>query len=221
LIHMKRYVFTLLFALLASTAIFADTIHYDTTPGSVFNCVNSGSLSGCSTSQVTIGGTVLLTYLPTVSSVDITLPGAPSSNANFGNIVVTCVDNTTTCAAQAIAQGALTLTVNIHQTTADDLTGAIPSARIFGSIGGASSSTVVQWNQGTSVDLLGTKYDDLYSIQNTTLGLVAPGSGGTTTIQGQLQAAPGTGLPAPIPEPAISMLCAGGLMAIGAIRRRK
>ena len=211
---MKRYGFTLLFALVASTVTYADTIHYDTTPGSIFNCVNSGSLSGCATSQVTVGGTILLTYVPTISSVDVFLPGNPSSNANFGNLVVTCVDNTNTCASQSIATGTLTLTVNVHQTGPDDLTGAIPDARIFGSIGGSNSAALIQWNQGTSVELDGKVFKTIYSIQNTTLGLVAPATGGTTTIQAQI-------LAAAVPEPAISMLFASGLLALGAFRRKK
>ena len=211
---MKRSVITLLFTLLAATATYADTIHYDTTPGSVFNCTNSGSLAGCSTSQVTVGGTILLTYVPVSTSVDVFLPGTPSSNANFGNIVVSCVDLTNTCDAQSIAVGDLTFTLQINQTGPDVLNGTIAAATIFGSIGGSNSAALIQWNNGTFVHLIGVTFDDTYSIQNTTLGLVAPSTGGTTTIQGQVIAAA-------VPEPAVSMLFATGLLAIGTIRRRK
>lgn len=222
---MERIVFTVLFGLMAISATFADMIKYDTTPGSVFNCVESGTLSGCGTGQVTLGNTILLTYVPAQnSSVEVILPGMASSNAQFGNIVITCVDRTTSCNSQSIV--GLTLRISIHQLLPNDLTGFIPDATISGTIGGGSSAALIQWNQGTSVDLAGANLDNLYSIQNTTLGLVAPAAGGTTTIQALIQAAAGTPRPndAPlssVPEPAISLLLAGGLVAMGTVGRRK
>jgi hypothetical protein len=212
---MKRLIFTLTFAVLATGASYADQILYDTTAGSVFNCLNSSALTGCGTNSVTIGNTIVLSYVPVSTGVSVTLPSNPSSNTNFGNLLVSCVGGGTACGSVAIPTG-LTLTININQTGPDTLSGAIPVGTISGaSISGNSSGAFILWNQGASVSFVGSSLDDTYSIQNPLLGLSAPNSGGgETTIQGQV-------LASSVPEPAISLLFASGLVAVGTIRRKK
>jgi hypothetical protein len=213
---MKRLIFTLFFALLVGGASYADQIQYDTSAGSVFNCLNSASLTGCGTNAVTLGDTIVLTYVPAVTGVTVSFPNFPSSNTNFGNLVVSCLGGGTACGQVAVPTG-LTLSIEINQTVPDVLSGIIPVGTISGSsLSGTSSSAFILWNQGTSVALIGTTLDDTYSIQNTLLGLSAPNSGGgQTSIQGQIVAA------AAVPEPAISLLFASGLVAIGSIRRKR
>jgi hypothetical protein len=222
---MKTILLSTLLGLAASSASFATSIQYDTTVGSVFNCSPVvGMMTGCGTAQVTVGDTVVLTYVPAVTSADVTLPTYPSTNVQFGTVVVSCLDGTMTCAMQSIPLNSLTLTLNITQVSPDGgLVGAIPDARIFGAIGGSSSAALMQWNSGSSVSLTGPTLTDIYSIQNLSLGLVAPTTGGTTTIQAQLQAqaVSNFGTPTPVPEPAISLLLAGGLLAAGTVGRKR
>ena len=206
-------------ALLGAGAVYADTIQYDTTAGSVFNCVNSASLSGCGTSQINIGGIISLTYLPTISSVGVDPILFPTTYANFGNLQFACIDETTTCGSQAMPLG-LSLTININQGLPDLLSGSLPAGLIVGSIAGASSNASIQWAPGSSLELEGTNYKVTYAIVSPFVTLSPPASCtsgsscGKTTIQGQITETV-------IPEPAISLLCAGGLMAIGGLRLRR
>jgi len=206
-------------ALLGAATVHANTIQYDTTAGSVFNCINSGSLTGCGTSQIQIGGVMALTYLPTLSSVSVDPVTFPTTFTSFGNLQFTCLDGTKTCGAQTLSAG-VTLTININQSLPDFLTGSIGAGVLVGTISGGSSNASVQWTPGASVELFGTAYNVIYGIQSPTLSLPPPascfsGNCGMTSIQGQI-----TEL-STVPEPAVSLLCAGGLLAMGGFRRRK
>jgi len=211
---MKRLILPMLFGLLAAGASYADQIFYDTTTGSQFNCTATGSLTGCGTDTVTIGGVVQLTYQPGTSGAPgIGLLPPAQSNANFGSLVFSCVTNTS-CGPVDVPTG-LTLTININQTGPDVVSGAIPVGTIEGStISGTSSGAYIVWTN-TSVTLQGTTLTDTYAIQQTLLGLYAPNTGGgLTTIQGEIIAANA-------PEPAISLLCASGLVLFGTMRFRR
>lgn len=208
-----------LFALFAGGAAFANTIQYDTSAGSVFNCVSSGSVTGCGTNTITIGNTVVLSYLPTNSSVTVDPINAPSTYANLGNIQISCVDNSLTCPNQTLP-GGLSLSITINQSQPDFLSGGIPVGTVVGSIAGGSSNASIEWAPGSSVTLNGAVFDVTYAIVSPTLALSPPascygGHCGVTSIQGLITD------PASVPEPAISMLFASGLVAIGSIRRRK
>jgi hypothetical protein len=217
---MKRSIYTLCFALLASFASYGDVIQYDTNTGSQFNC-SGGNVTGCGTQQITIGGTMTLTYLPTTgTSVSVDPYVDPTTFSNFGYLQFACVDGTTTCDPNGLQlPSGLSLIIQVNQATPDSLDGTIPNGLLQGSISGSSSGAYIQWAPGASVVLQGAVDQVKYSILNPILGLTPPascqgaGNCGETTIQSEI-----TEL---VPEPAVSLLMASGLVAIGTIRRRK
>ena len=216
---MKRLIFTLLAASLVTGASYAATVHYDTTAGSAFTCINSGSVTGCGTNQV-IYGDMILYYLPS----NATLIATPSTFGNFGSILVGCLGGGTVCGPQSITGVSLTITIN--QISPDTLSQSIPAGSLNGNISGSSVSTTLQWTPGANVELDGPITFVNYSILNPNLGLVPPSNdncgancpipspAGKTSIQGLITAAT-------VPEPGVSLLVAGGLLALGSIRRRR
>ncbi|HEY3739210.1 MAG TPA: PEP-CTERM sorting domain-containing protein [Bryobacteraceae bacterium] len=161
-----------------------------------------------------------MTYLPTNSSVSVDPINAPSTFSNLGNIQISCVDHTLTCPSESLPSG-LTLAININQSQPDFLSGGIPVGTVVGSIAGGSSNASIQWDPGSSVTLNGALFDVTYAIVSPNLTLSPPascygGNCGMTSIQGLI-----TDPVSSVPEPAISMLFASGLVAVGSVRRRK
>ena len=224
---MKRFALLVLFALAAAGLSFADVVNYDTAQ-SYFACTNSATLTGCGQKQVTIGsGTdaVVLTYLSTTVT---NLNAMPSSITNFGRLLVSCLNGGTACTSQSLGAGVLNFSIVINQTGPEALTGAIAAASITGLFSGTSGFGFATWSQGSSSDLIGQNFDVKYAIllNNNRLGLVVPvssncsdpcpvsGPAGETSIQGQISVSS-------MPEPAVSLMLAGGLLALGVMRRRK
>ncbi len=217
---MKRL---LLFASLAATATYANVIYYGT-QGSVFNC-SDGNIQGCGTSTIVLGGTIQLTYVPTSTYVTVDTD-TPTTNANFGYLQSACVANTD-CSWQGLPRG-IFLSLLVNQAQPETASGAIPGGALIGAgLSGLSSGSIITWGPTGYVIFTGSIAEVTYSLANTTFGIVPPASCdsngencGQTTIQGVITDPP-INAPAGVPEPAVSMLLASGLLLIGAARRKK
>src|SRR5215813_1669146 len=186
---MKRFALTAFFGLLATCAINADQVFYDTT-ATVFNCSNGGSLSGCGTNTIVLGGTLQLMYVGTTTSVTVD-PLFPTTNANFGYLQASCLPSTP-CDFQLLPKG-ISLALFVNETGPDSGNGVIPTGNLSGpGISGTSSATFIQWDNTAFLDVTGGAWVT-YSLKNTTLGIVSPASCdsngqncGQTTLQGTI-----------------------------------
>lgn len=214
---MKRL---LLFAFLAVSATYANVIFYDTN-GSVFNC-SGGNVTGCGSNQIVIGGSIQLIYVPTLTSVTVDA-NTPTTNANFGYLQTSCVEGSA-CDWQTLPSG-IFLSLNVNQSQPESNSGLIPGGTLIGGgLSGLSSASIISWGSNGFVVFSGPLAVVTYSLANTTFGIVPPASCdagnancGQTTIQGTITDPPGSG----IPEPAVSILVASGMLMLGAARRRK
>ena len=218
---MKRLALATLFTLMSAGATYASNIVYDTF-GTVFLCSNGVNVLGCGGDSITLGNAIKLSYTAIGTTVDAT----PATFANFGYLQVSCLDGTTTCASQPIPAG-LTLALHIDQTAPNLNSGVVPGGTIFGALSGSGSSSPIRWGADGLIVFRGATDVVTYSFQDAFFVVVPPascsgGECGQTTIQGVITDVPverSVSSPASVPEPALSLLLASGLLAASAYGR--
>lgn len=224
--NMKRLVLMMFLALLGIGFTSANTVAYDTN-STLFLCSEAGI--GCGTAVITLGNTdtgiLRITYVPTGTSVTVDAAN-PTTNANFGYLQTECTTPSTGCAFQFLPADLL-LSVRLNQYLPDTspTSFAIPAYRFLGGIADSQSGALVQWGPDAFVTYTGPTTLVTYSLANLSLGLTSPascdGAGnncGVTTIQGTITDPPITSA---VPEPAVSLMLASGLVALGVTRRKR
>ena len=220
---MKLQILLPLFALLTGVTALADSIEYNTV-GSVFDCTGTPSgVTGCGGTTITLDNIIILSYAPNTDSI-VSVANGSHTFSNLGNIWVSCVDGTKTCATEIIPVG-LTLAIVINQLAPDAITSYLQPAAVTGRLAGSSSAGQLQWPDAAGVTIDGQNATVNYVVHPLTLNLNPPSTCyvncGETSIQGQISDTSVAINTSVVPEPAISLLIAGGLVAIGSTRRRR
>lgn len=196
---MKKLLLVLGAGVLMSVAASATTVTYNTTSSQL--CVGAGS---CGVSQQTIGN-VNIAFTPLSSS---TVDANPTTFGSFGSVDISCVGGGSACTSQSLA--GLVLTITISQSVPSSGTGSIPGGTITGSISGSASSAVINWSNGTSVQIGNIRY----SVANNPLALVpVTTNNGVTSVQAIIT-------DTTVPEPSTYMLISGSLVGLGLMRKR-
>ena len=194
-------------AALMATSALAATISYTTT-GSGLSCGSAATCVQNTTTSVTLGGTLTLTYISGSGSNVIT-----PSIINLGNI-------TTTGSGSMLLTNGLSLTINVISTPPGS-SGTLPNGLIAGAISTSSSTSVLTFSPNNTTTAYGTLPGvniggvATYQVLQTTLGLQAPTVGnpvGETTIQGAVTST--------APEPGSILLLSTGLIGFFVARKR-
>lgn len=197
---MKRIIFLIGLMALLSVAAFAGPVTYSTSTSQL--CVGA-AVCGVATQTIGGGSGVTVTFNPVASStVNAT------TNASFGEIIISCVGGGTACGSQSLA--GLNLFINIAQTVPSVGNGSISGGVITGAISGNASSATITWSTPNTINIGVISY----SVLNNPLGLVPPSvNAGVTSVQAFI-------VDNTVPEPSTYVMISGALVGLGFLRRK-